>query len=399
MDIIFNAEERAFQSEVRTFLETNLPPEIRRRSQRFPSYVSKEQTETWHKILYQKGWVAPSWPTEYGGTGWSVTQKFLYDEEYQAAGCPRLSPFGFNMVGPVLYTFGTVEQKARFLPKILSGEEFWCQGYSEPGAGSDLANLQTRAVVDGDDYVVNGQKIWTSHAHHADWMFCLVRTNPDVKAQEGISFILIDMTSPGLMVKPIISMDGGHYLNEVFFDNVRVPIENRIGEENKGWTYAKFLLGHERTGIAGVSKSKTKVAKLKQIAASEGPEGDRLVEDTVFRHRLSKVEVELQALEITNLRMMAAMRKGDAPGPESSLLKISGTEIEQELNELGLSALAYYAGVDHAEARNPDVNEPSIGPDYGVGLITERLLRRAASIYGGSNEIQKNVIAKAVLNL
>jgi alkylation response protein AidB-like acyl-CoA dehydrogenase len=399
MDIVFNAEERAFQAEVREFLEANLPPEIRHRSQRFPSYVSKEQTEVWHKILYRKGWVAPSWPVEFGGTGWSVTQKFLYDEEYQAAGCPRLSPFGFNMVGPVLYTFGTAEQKDRFLPKILSGEEFWCQGYSEPGAGSDLANLQTRAVVAGDDYVVNGQKIWTSHAHHADWMFCLVRTNPNVKAQEGISFVLIDMTSPGLIVKPIISMDGGHYLNEVFFDNVRVPIENRIGEENKGWTYAKFLLGHERTGIAGVSKSKSKVAKLKNIAASEGSEGNRLVEDAAFRHRLSKVEVELQALEITNLRMMAAMQKGDAPGAESSLLKISGTEIEQELNELGLIVLAYYAGVDHAEAQNPDVNEPAIGPDYGVGLMTERLLRRAASIYGGSNEIQKNVIAKAVLNL
>ncbi len=399
MDLVFSAEERDFQQDVREFFEANLTPEIRRRSRRFPSYVSKAQTEEWHTILHKKGWVAPAWPAEFGGTGWSVTKKFLYDEEYQAAGCPRLSPFGMTMVGPVLYTYGTQAQKDRYLPIILSGEELWCQGYSEPGAGSDLASLQTRAVRDGDDYVVNGQKIWTSHAHHADWMFCLVRTNTDVKPQAGISFLLIDMTTPGLTVKPIISVDGGHYLNEVFFEDVRVPIENRIGEEDRGWTYAKFLLGHERTGIAGVSKSKTKVARLKNIAASERQDDNRLADNQAFIQRLSAIEVELQALEITNLRMMAAARDGAAPGAESSLLKISGTQIEQELNELALEALGYYAAVVHGEAQNPDINEAPVGPDHGVGLMTERLLRRAASIYGGSNEIQKNVIAKAVLGL
>jgi alkylation response protein AidB-like acyl-CoA dehydrogenase len=399
VDIIFSEEERAFQADVRDFINNNLPEDVRRRSQRFPSYVSKEQTTRWHKILHAKGWSAPAWPKEHGGTGWSVTQKFLYDEEYQAAGCPRQSPFGLTMVGPVLYTFGTDEQKQRYLPKIVSGDEFWCQGYSEPGAGSDLANLQTRAIPDGDDYVVNGQKIWTSHAHHADMMFCLVRTNTEVKAQEGISFILIDMTTPGLTVKPIISIDGSHYLNEVFFDNVRVPIANRIGEENKGWTYAKFLLGHERTGIAGVAKSKTKVARLKQIASVEGQNGIPLAEDDSFRMRLSDIEVSLHALEITNLRMMAGLRDGGGPGPESSTLKISGTTIEQALNELSVEAIGYYAGVNHAEAQNPEINEPPIGPDHGVGLMNERLLRRAATIYGGSNEIQKNIIAKAVLGL
>ena len=399
MDIIFNEEEKAFQAEVRDFIAANLPDDIRRRSQRFPSYVSKEQTTRWHKILHDKGWAAPAWPAEAGGAGWSVTQKFLYDEEYQAAGCPRLSPFGLTMVGPVLYTFGTPEQKQRYLPKILSGDEYWCQGYSEPGAGSDLANLQTRAIRDGDDYVINGQKTWTSHAHHADMMFCLVRTDAEVKPQAGISFLLIDMKSPGLAVKPIISIDGSHYLNEVFFDDVRVPVANRIGEENKGWTYAKFLLGHERTGIAGVAKSKSKVAHLKEIAAVEGQDGRTLGEDPGFQQRLSAIEVQLHALEITNLRMMASLRAGGGPGPESSTLKISGTTIEQDLNELGIEAIGYYANVDHAEAQNPEINEPVIGPDHGVGRMNEHLLRRAATIYGGSNEIQKNIIAKAVLGL
>ena len=399
MDINFSDEERAFQSQVREFFQTALPADVRHRALHFPSQVGNEKVQRWHKILHQQGWAAPSWPAEHGGPGWSVTQKFIYSEEYQAACCPTLSPFGLSMVGPVLYTFGTAEQKDRYLPKILSGEECWCQGYSEPGAGSDLASLQTRAVVDGDDYIVNGQKIWTSQAHYADMMFCLVRTNTEVKPQAGISFILIDMKTPGLTVKPIISIAGTHSLNEVFFEDVRVPIKNRIGEENKGWTYAKFLLGHERTGIAGVSRSKFKVGRLKEIAAVEANDGSSLAEDASFTHRLSKVEVDLAALEITNLRMISGLRAGSGPGPESSTLKITGTTIEQALNELGVEALAYYAAVDHAEARNPDVNEPSIGPEHGPGLTSEHLFRRAATIYGGSNEIQKNIIAKAVLGL
>ena len=303
------------------------------------------------------------------------------------------------MVGPVIYTFGTDAQKQRYLPKILSSDEFWCQGYSEPGAGSDLASLQTRAIRDGDEYVVNGQKIWTSQAHRADMIFCLVRTDPDVKKQEGITFLLIDMKTPGITVKPIIYIDGMHYLNEVFFDDVRVPVENRIGEENKGWTYAKFLLGHERTGIAGVSKSKRKVEKVKEIAAVEKSEGGVLLDEPEFRARLATVEVDLMALEVTNLRMMAAMSAGRPPGAESSTLKIRGTQIEQELNESLVEAMAYYALPYGPGQVRPGTNEAPIGPDSSVGIMSERLLRRAASIYGGSNEIQKNIIAKAILGL
>ncbi len=399
MDMVYSEADLAFQDEVRQFFKENLPESVREIVRRTPSYVSKEDMVAWHKALYQRGWIAPAWPVEYGGTGWTPTQKHIFSEEYGAYDAPRLSAFGITMVGPVIYTFGTQAQKEQYLPKILNGEELWCQGYSEPGAGSDLASLQTRAVQDADEYVVNGQKIWTSQAHKADRIFCLVRTDPDVKKQEGISFLLIDMKTKGLTVKPIISIDGGHYLNEVFFDDVRVPLANRIGEENKGWTYAKFLLGHERTGIAGVSKSKQKVKKLKEIAGIERTEGGALLDDHAFKTRISKVEVSLSALEITNLRMMASLAGGGNPGPESSTLKISGTQIEQELNELLVEAMGYYALPYGASQVRPDVNEPPVGPEHGVGLMSERLLRRAASIYGGSNEIQRNVIAKGVLGL
>ena len=399
MDMIFSEEDMAFREEVRQFFTDNLPESVREIVRRTPSYVSKEDMMAWHRALYQKGWIAPAWPVEFGGTGWNSTQRHIFEEEYGANDAPRLSAFGITMVGPVIYTFGNQDQKDQYLPKILNGEELWCQGYSEPGSGSDLASLQTRAVLDGDEYVVNGQKIWTSQAHKADRIFCLVRTDPDVKKQEGISFLLIDMKTKGLTVKPIISMDGGHYLNEVFFDDVRVPVENRIGEENKGWTYAKFLLGHERTGIAGVAKSKQKVKKLKQIAAIERAEGGSLLDDHAFKSRISKVEVSLSALEITNLRMMASLAGGGHPGPESSTLKINGTTIEQELNELLVEAMGYYALPYGPSEVRPDVNEPPVGPSYSVGIMSERLLRRAASIYGGSNEIQRNVIAKAVLGL
>ncbi len=399
MEMIFSEEDLAFREEVRQFFKDNMPESLREIASRTPSYVSKEDTMAWHRALYQKGWIAPAWPVEYGGTGWNQTQRHIFEEEYGASDAPRLSPFGITMVGPVIYTFGNQDQKDQYLPKILSGEELWCQGYSEPGSGSDLASLQTRAVLDGDEYVVNGQKIWTSQAHRADRIFCLVRTDPDVKKQEGISFLLIDMKTKGLTVKPIISIDVGHHLNEVFFDDVRVPAENRIGEENKGWTYAKFLLGHERTGIAGVSKSKQKVKKLKTITGIERAEGGSLLDDHAFKSRISKVEVSLSALEITNLRMMSSLAGGGHPGPESSTLKISGTTIEQELNELLVEALGYYALPYGPSEVRSDVNEPPVGPAHSVGLMGERLLRRAASIYGGSNEIQRNVIAKAVLGL
>ena len=402
MDMNFSPEDEAFREEVRSFMKEKLPPEIRDASRRAPSYVPKAYTKRWHKILHEKGWVAPSWPKKFGGCEWSPVQKHIYDEEYQNANAPRLSSFGITMIGPVLYTFGTEEQKQQHIPSILNGDIFWCQGYSEPGAGSDLASLQTRAVLDstGENYIVNGQKIWTSHAHHADWIFALVRTSNEGKRQEGISFLLIDMSTPGVEVKPIISMDGGHYLNEVYFTDAKVPVKNRIGEENKGWTYAKYLLGHERTGIAGVAKSKRKLEKLKEIAGLEQADGSPLIDDPDFRTRVANLGIKLKALEITNLRTLAAVSVGSSPGAASSTLKIRGTEIEQELNELLMKAIGYYAHpYQPGRLFNQQTNMAPIGPDHAVGLMEEHLLRRAASIYGGSNEIQKNIIAKAILAL
>ena len=387
MQLQFTDAELAFRDEVRTFLRDALPAHIREQTIRAPSYVSSDDTREWHRIVHEKGWVAPNWPVEFGGTGWSATQKYIYDEEYQAAQAPRLSPFGLGMVGPVIYTFGTDEQKQRYLGPILSGEELWCQGYSEPGSGSDLASLQTRAVQDGDDYVVNGQKIWTSHAHHADMMFCLVRTDTEVKQQAGISFLLIDMKTPGIEVKPIISIDGGHYLNEVFFSDARVPVANRIGEENKGWDYAKFLLGHERNGIAGVGKSKTKVTRLKELAGLEHADGGKLADDPTFRRKLAAIETELMALEHTQLGMLSREAGGHRPGAETSMLKISGTEIEQGLNELMVEAMAYYGLPYELEMLRADGNADPVIPEHGLGMMTEHLLRRAASIYGGTNEV------------
>ena len=399
MDLVFSAEELAFRDEVREFLATKLPKDIQNRVRLNPSYVPNTDTIAWQKILNDKGWGAPNWPMENGGTGWNAVQKYIYDAEYQAADCPRQSPFGMSMVGPVLCEFGSAEQKAQHLGPIIAGQKNWCQGYSEPGSGSDLASLQTKAVRDGDEYVVNGSKIWTSHAHHADWIFCLVRTNSDVKKQEGISFLLMDMKTPGITVKPIISIDGNHYLNEVFFDDVRAPVSNRIGEENKGWTYAKFLLGHERTGIAGVGKSYRKVERLKQIAGMELDNGESMLSQSAFSARLARAEVALQALEFTQLRILAQEKSGQPPGPESSTLKIGGTELEQDLNELMIEAIGYYSSPYPNNAPDPETNEPSIGPAHTVGLMQERLLRRAATIYGGSNEIQRGIIAKAVLEL
>lgn len=402
MDMTFSAEDEAFREEVRTFIAENLPLEIQEASRRSPSYVPKEYTKRWHKILFEKGWVAPSWPKEHGGCEWTPVQKHIYDEEYQNANAPRLSSFGITMIGPVLYTFGTKDQKQQHIPSILNGDIFWCQGYSEPGSGSDLASLQTRAELDesGDNYIVNGQKIWTSHAHHADWIFALVRTSSEGKKQEGISFLLIDMSTPGLEVKPIISMDGGHYLNEVFFVDVKVPVHNRIGEEDMGWTYAKYLLGHERTGIAGVAKSKRKLKNLKEIAGLEQLGDKAMIDDQDFKSRVASIGIKLQALEITNLRTLAAVNVGKSPGDASSILKIRGTEIEQELNELLIEAMGYYAHpYQPGRLFNQQTNMIPVGPDHAVGLMEEHLLRRAASIYGGSNEIQKNIIAKAIMGL
>ena len=401
MQLEFTAGERAFAEEVEAFFEANMEPRLSEQVRRNPSYVSKEDMRSWQKALYEQGWIAPNWPKEHGGTGWTPTQKFIFEEAYQRHYAPRLSPFGLMMVGPVIYTFGSEAQKAEHLPAILKSDAFWCQGYSEPGSGSDLASLRTRAVRDGDEYVVNGSKIWTSSAHHADWIFALVRTDPEAaKQQQGISFLLIDMTTPGIEVSPIVSMDGGHYLNQVFFTDVRVPASNRVGEENKGWTYAKFLLGNERTGIAGVSKSRMKVERLKDIAAVEtGTDGGKFGEDAAFRARLGEIEARLGALEIVNLRTLAAEEKGKAAGPEASILKICGTEIEQALNEMLIESIGVDAIPYSLEWTRLDTNEDPPIADRAIGLMSEHLLKRAASIYGGSNEIQRNIVAKHVLGL
>ncbi len=396
MDLEFSDADLAFRAEVRAFIADNLPHELERKVER-GMHLEKEDLAAWHKILFDKGWIAPAWPPEHGGAGWTPTQRYIFEEELAAGTTPPISPFGLQMVGPVIYSFGSEAQKARFLPPILSGQDWWCQGYSERGSGSDLASLATRAVADGEHYVVNGHKIWTTWAHWADWMFCLVRTDPEVKAQEGISFLLIDMRSPGITVRPIITINLGHHLNEVFLEEVRVPKENLEGREGKGWTYAKDLLGHERIGITGLALSKRRVARLKDIAAAERSGGRPLARERRFRNKLAALEVDLLALEYTQLRILADESAGRAPGPESSMLKIRGTEVEQAIDELTVEALGYYAAPYEPEALTPGWNEEPIGPDYAAPVMPKYLYGRAASIYGGSNEIQKNIIAKMVL--
>jgi alkylation response protein AidB-like acyl-CoA dehydrogenase len=402
MHMEFSPEDLAFQDEVRSFIRDNYPASLRA-AQEEGEEMSKEDFLVWHKILAKKGWVASAWPVEYGGTGWTATQRFIWSEETAAADCVRLMPFGLSMVGPVIYTFGTQAQKERFLPKILSGDEWWCQGYSEPGAGSDLASLRTTAVRDGDHYVVNGQKTWTTMAQHADWGFFLVRTNKDVKQQEGISFLLIDMKSPGVSVRPIITLGGEHEVNEVWLEDVRVPAENLVYEENKGWTCAKFLLAHERTGIAGVASSKRGIEKVKEIARTE-MDGDKpLLANAFFKRKVAELEIDLTALEFTELRSLAGENAGKGPGPESSLLKIKGSEIQQRLTELTLEAVGHYGapyfrGFGANDSLTGD-NEHPIGPDYAHRAAPTYFNTRKTTIYGGSNEIQRNIIAKMVLGV
>jgi alkylation response protein AidB-like acyl-CoA dehydrogenase len=391
MDVSFSPADEAFRAEVRNFIAEH-KAEIGTGDS---EDLSKETYLGWHRILYRQGWVAPHWPKQYGGTGWSVTQRYIFNEESARAETPPLLPFGLAMVGPVIYTFGNDEQKKKYLPRILSGEDWWCQGYSEPGSGSDLASLRTRAVREGDFYIVNGQKTWTTLAQFADWIFCLVRTDPNAKQQEGISFLLIDMNTPGITVKPIIVLGGAREVNEVFFDNVKVPVENRIGEENKGWTYAKFLLINERSGIAGVARSKRAIERLKDIAAAETVDGTPLIDTDEFSRKVAELEIDLSALEYTELRTLAAESKGQMAGPESSILKIKGTEIQQRVTELVMEAVGYYA---YPNERGLGDNV-YVGPDYALGSAGRYFNMRKTSIYGGSNEIQRNIIAKAVLGL
>ena len=393
MDTNFSKDDIAFRDEVRKFFDDEFDSSLAKNLGDGHGDNYKESIIAWQKKLYKKGWIAPNWPKEYGGTGWTDTQKFIYESERGLAGVPDVLPFGLKMVGPVIYTFGTQEQKDRFLPKILSSDHWWCQGYSEPGAGSDLASLTTSAEYAGASYLVNGRKIWTSLAQYADWIFCLVRTSKGARKQEGISFLLIDMSSPGITVKPIISIDGRHSLNEVLFENVSVPVENLIGEQDKGWTYAKALLAHERTNMAEVADSKRMLTELKDKASKSIGGGMCLIDDQVFQKQVSDVELDLMALEFTELRALASIAEKGMPGPESSLLKIKGTEISQQLHELHLKVAAHHGGAIALTEERYD--EIKIGSD----ARNRYLYGRAATIYGGSNEVQRNVIAKAVLGL
>ncbi|AWN53211.1 pimeloyl-CoA dehydrogenase large subunit [Methylobacterium sp. 17Sr1-1] len=402
MDLRFTPEERAFRQEVRTFFQENLPQEIRQKliDGRHPS---KDDIVTWQKILNKKGWAVPNWPVEWGGTGWDPVRQYIFLDELQSFPAPSPLQFGVYMVGPVIAQFGNEAQKKHFLPRIANIDDWWCQGFSEPGSGSDLASLKTKAVRKGDHYIVNGQKTWTTLGQHADWIFCLVRTDATVKKQEGISFLLIDMKTPGITVRPIQTIDGGHEVNEVFFDDVKVPVENLVGQENKGWDYAKFLLGNERTNIARVGVSKQRIRRLKELAALERVGDTPILENPRFREKLAALEIELKALEMTQLRVVAAERTREKgkPDPASSILKIKGSEIQQATTELLLEVVGPYAlpFVPEDEGDESLSNEPPVGPDWAGPAAPTYFNWRKISIYGGSNEIQKNIIAKAILGL
>lgn len=398
MDLELTSAERAFQDEVAGFLADSFPAHMKEKVAR-DQHFTKDDNVQWWRILNKKGWHAPAWPVEYGGCDWTPMQHHIYQEQMAMAGAPVGLAFGISMVGPVIYTFANQAQKDHYLPRILNVDDWWCQGYSEPGAGSDLAGLKTRAVREGDKYIVNGQKTWTTLGQHADMIFCLVRTDPEAKKQQGISFLLIDMKTPGIEVRPIITIEGGHEVNEVFFDNVEVPVENLVGEENKGWTYAKFLLSHERSGIAQVGGSKRELAKLKKIAAVEQADGRPLAQNARFRDKMSEIEVDLMALEMFNLRVLAKQKKGEQPGIEANMLKIRGSQIGQRIRELQMQAVGPYAMPYTPEAFEAGWNGTPVGPDYAAALAPHYFNHRKTSIYGGSNEIQRNILTKAHLGL
>jgi acyl-CoA dehydrogenase len=400
MDLDLTPDDLAFQAAVRGFLAASLTPELRQAARRATSvFMDKRYSLAWQRVLHARGWAAPSWPTEYGGPGWSDMQRYIFAAESAAAGAPGLAPMGLRMVGPVIMGYGTPAQKAHYLPRILAGEDYWCQGYSEPGAGSDLASLQLAAVQDGDDYVLTGSKIWTTHAHWANRMFCLVRTRREGKAQAGITFLLLDMASPGISVRPIITLAGDHEVNQVFFDNVRVPVSGRIGAENDGWTVAKYLLQFERGGgsAPGLRVSLERLVRMARDETSDA--GGPLIEDPSFRARLADAEIALEAVDMTERRVLAALASGQPPGPASSMLKTQGTELMQRLDELALEALGAYAAPDQFEARAPGANLAFVGPEHGLTTTARYLNDRAGSIYGGSNEIQRDIMAKLVLGL
>lgn len=398
MDIRYTPEQLAFRDSVRAFLKEAVPATVRDKTQQCLP-LSKAEREQWQRSLFAQGWGAPSWAVEFGGTGWDAVQRHIFEEECAAFGAPEQLPFGLKMVAPVIQRYGSKEQQERFLPRILSGQDWWCQGYSEPGAGSDLASLKTTAVRDGDDYIVNGQKTWTTLAQHADWIFCLVRTNPEVRKQEGISFLLIDMKTPGITVRPIIMLDDGHEVNEVWLENVRVPAANLIGEENKGWTYAKFLLGHERTNIARVGRSKAALQLVKEAAARQtGNDGLPLLQDARFRDRLAQVEMDLMALEITNLKLISQEGSNHAPGPEASILKVKGSEIQQAITALASQVAGPYAAA-HILPDDQVHELSSAFPQAQEHMTAQYFNYRKTTIYGGSNEVQKGIICRMILGL
>ena len=391
MDLAFTAEEQKFREEVRAWVRENLPRDISDKVHN-ALRLTRDDMQRWARILGKKGWLGYGWPRQFGGPGWNAIQKHLFEEETALAGAPRIIPFGPVMVAPVIMAFGSAEQQQRFLPGIASGEVWWSQGYSEPGSGSDLASLKTRAERKGDKYIVNGQKTWTTLAQYGEWIFCLVRTSTEGKPQTGISFLLIDMKSPGISVRPIVMLDGESEVNEVFFDNVEVPAGNLIGEENKGWTYAKHLLSHERTNIADVNRSKRELDRLKRIAKAEG-----VYEDPRLRDEIAKLEVDVVALEMLVLRVLSAEKSGKNSLDIAGLLKIKGSEIQQRYSELMMLAAGPYAVPFLPEAMDAGWQGEFVGAAYLAPLASTYFNLRKTTIYGGSNEVQRNIVAQTVL--
>lgn len=397
MNVSFSAEHEAFRDEVRGFLDRALEDDLREAQANCPGiFLDYEFNIRWHRILYRQGWIAPAWPEQYGGTGWDLTRRYLWTRETTLAGAPSLAPMGLGMCGPMLIGCGSEQQQKTYLPRILSGEDYWCQGYSEPGSGSDLASLSLQARRDGDHYVINGSKIWTTHAHVANRMFCLVRSDDSGKPQQGITFLLLDMDSPGISVDPIVFASGTHEVNQVFFDDVRVPVSNVVGEEHQGWTVAKYLLEFERGG-GGTAAQQSALDRVRRLAATIPTDGGTLLDDRDFKSQLDRTDIELQAVQQTELRIMAALSRGQNPGPESSIMKNLGANLGQRITELALEAMGSYA-TPH-QPWQPGQNVPPVGPGDGANAFQRYFNLRASSIAGGSNEVQKNIVAKLVLGL
>ncbi len=399
MDLEFSAEDLAFQREVRDFLDTHLPDDIREATARTPTvFVDKDIAMRWQAILVEKGWAVPNWPEEWGGTNWTTTQRYIFTTECNRAGAPMLIPLGIAMLAPVILAFGSEEQKQHYLPKMLSGEHYWCQGYSEPGSGSDLASLKLKAENKGNHYLVNGSKIWQTHAHFADHIFCLVRTDNSGKPQQGISFLLIEIDTPGVTVEPIITMAGDHEVNQVFFEDVKVPVDNLVGEEGKGWTYAKYLLEFERGGGMSAQKRQQDLEHLKAIVSEMEQNNPDFNAQGEYTREIAHIEIDLKALEMTELRLLSLLASGGNPGAESSVLKLTTVGIEQRTHQLAMDVIGY-----HGLAAEPvallAANQNAVGPDYAAPVVPTYLNSRAASIFGGSQEVQRNILAKAVLGL